>query len=58
MRDLKLAVETNWSITRKEWDVAIWLIVAPGARYPVASFATTAADPMVEVADRFSGMFA
>lgn len=57
MRDLKLQVETDWSLVRQEWDVKIFLVVAPGARYEIANYETSEADPMFSVVDRLRRVF-
>jgi hypothetical protein len=58
VRELKIQVETEWSITLQEWNVTVWIQVGPAnARYLLANFQTTSADPMVEVTSRIARVF-
>lgn len=62
MRDLKLQVETNWVADQVHpevghWDVTVYAVVVPHARYRVASWETGESDPMFSVVEKLSWIF-
>lgn len=60
MRDLKLQVLTYYQSATSEWEVRIFLVVGPGARYEVLSRAISGEmypDPMTWVVEKLAEVF-